>query len=83
MLLQLYVNDPLGERCNENLSVFTDLKKGCGFELEIIRKTKEEKLKSSSLPLFPAIAIDGETVFEDQAVSRNELEQCIAGKGRR
>lgn len=52
MLLQLYVNDPLGERCNENLSVFTDLKKGCGFELEIIRNNKRgkaEKLVSASV----------------------------------
>ena len=80
MLLQLYVNEPLGKRCQENISVVTDLKKKYGFELEIVKKTREEKLKNSSLPLFPAIAIDRVIVCEDKVVSRSELERFIAEK---
>ena len=78
MLLQLYVNEPPGKRCQENMCVVTDLKKKYGFDFEVVKKTREQKLKNSSLPLFPAIAIDGMIVAQDKVVSRDELEQFIA-----
>ena len=80
MLLQLYVNDPLGKRCSKNMSVAADLKKQYDFDLEVVKKSKEEKLKNRSLPLFPAIAIDGKIVAEDRVVSRDELERVITAQ---
>ncbi len=80
MLLRLYVHEPLGTRCREDMSVVTDLKKKYGFELEVVKKTKEETLKHRFLPLFPAIAIDGKIVCEDMVVNRDELERFITAK---
>jgi hypothetical protein len=75
MKITLYVNDPPGKRCADNISHASELKLDHSFDLKIIKKT--ETKEQESLPIFPAIAINDEVVFENKGVSLEEFEEAI------
>lgn len=76
MLVQVLVNDPMGQRCRENMAAVMSLKERYVFDIAIVKKTGDDP-DDIFLPSFPAILVDGTVVCEGAAVDKDELERTL------
>ncbi len=66
-----------GRRCKDNDAVVRELQRKYGFDIEVVKVSADEKLRNRTLPLLPALVIDGRLFSQDQAVDRDALERRL------
>jgi hypothetical protein len=71
--LKLYVNDPMGKRCEMNMQAAERLRDELGLDLVVIKKTSEEYAKTKEQPPCPSVAVDDRYVVQNGTIGYDEL----------
>jgi hypothetical protein len=71
--IKLYVNDPLGSRCEMNLQAARRVIEETGVELVIIKKNSDEYFMESYPPPCPSVAVGDRLIVKDGTVGYEEL----------
>ncbi|MCI4626762.1 MAG: hypothetical protein L3V56_12485 [Candidatus Magnetoovum sp. WYHC-5] len=82
MNIKLYLNDPPGKKCSNIIAAASEMGRKYEFSLDVVKKTDLEVdvcccSCSAVEQEFPAVEINGETVFSGSDVSVEEFEQEI------
>jgi len=75
MVLTLFVNDPMGNRCRINMESAKKVKAEYPIHIEVIKKDSEEYNMMDAPPACPAIVLDGRLIKEYGVMSSDELKQ--------
>jgi hypothetical protein len=69
----LYVNDPMGRRCEMNLRSARMVADETGVELKVVRITSEEYAAMENKPPCPSVAVGDRLIVENGTVGYDEL----------
>jgi hypothetical protein len=69
----LYVNDPMGRRCEVNMQAALKLRDELGLDLVVIKKTSEEYTSAQEQPPCPSVAVGDRYVVKDGTIGYDEL----------
>ena len=75
--LKLFVNDPMGKRCEMNTQAARKAKENLGVELVVIKKGSDEYFMESAPPPCPSVAVDERFIVKDGTVDYEQLEAEI------
>ena len=75
--LKLYVNDPMGRRCEMNMQAAVRLRDELGLDLVVIKKTSEEYLAAADQPPCPSVAVGDRYVVQNGTIGYDELKAEI------
>ena len=75
--IKLYMNDPMGGRCEKNLAAALKVKEALGVELVIVKKGSDEYYCESDAPPCPSVAVDGRFIVRDGTVDFDGLKAEI------
>ncbi len=75
--ITLYVNDPLGRRCEMNVRAAQKAQDDLGAELVIIKKGSDEYYSESYPPPCPSVAVNGKMIVEDGTVEYERLAEIL------
>jgi len=73
MILTLYVNDPLGNRCRVNLDAAKKVQEEYPVHVKVIPKSSEEYQNMQDPPPCPSIFLDGRVLKEYGVMNSEEL----------
>ena len=73
MVLTLFVNDPMGNRCRINLEAANVVKEEYPIHIEVRKKDSDEYKKMENPPECPAIVLDGRLIKEYGVITSEEL----------
>jgi len=71
--VKLYVNDPMGKRCEMNMLAAAKAKENLEVELVIIKKGSDEYYSESYPPPCPSVAVGDKFVVENGTVDYEQL----------
>lgn len=71
--VKLYVNDPMGRRCETNMRAAEKARETLGVELVVIKKGSDEYSTESQPPPCPSVAVNGRMIVEDGTVDYERL----------
>jgi len=75
--ITLYVNDPMGKRCEMNMEAARKAKENLGIELVIIKKGSDEYYSERYPPPCPSVAVDSRLIVKDGTVDYEQLQAEI------
>lgn len=73
MVLTIFVNDPMGNRCRINLEAARAVQKEYPIHVEVIKKGSEEYAGTADPPPCPSVMLDGRLIKEYGVVTSDEL----------
>jgi len=71
--VKLYVNDPMGKRCEMNMLAAQKAKESMGIDIVVVKKGSDEYYTESYPPQCPSVAIDGKFIVKDGTVDYEQL----------
>lgn len=71
--ITLYVNDPMGKRCQMNMQAAQKAQESLGVELVIIKKGTDEYFMESYPPPCPSVAVNEKFMVKDGTVDYEQL----------
>lgn len=71
--VRLYVNDPMGRRCEMNMQAADKAREVLGVDLVIIKKGSDEYSAESDPPPCPSVAVNERFVVKDGTVDYEQL----------
>jgi len=72
--VKLYVNDPMGKRCEMNMQAAQKAKEDLGVELVIIKKGSDEYFMEDFPPPCPSVAVGDRIIVKDGTVDYEQLQ---------
>lgn len=75
--VKLYVNDPMGGRCETNLKSARKLGETLDFDLVVIKKTSAEYAAEKNPPPCPSVAVDDRFVVTDGVASLEQMREAL------
>ena len=71
--IKLYVNDPMGRRCEMNMQAALKAINNLGVELVIIKNGSDEYLMEGNPPQCPSVAVDNRLIIENGTIEYEQL----------
>lgn len=75
MVLTLFVNDPMGQRCRINLDAALKVKAAYPVHVEVIKKGSEQYNLTPYPPACPSVMLDGRMLKEYGVITPDEIEK--------
>lgn len=79
-IVKLYVNDPMGKRCQMNMEAAEKLRDELGIELAVVKKTSEEYAREKTPPPCPSVAVGDRFIVQDGVIGYEELKAELEGR---
>lgn len=77
MVLTLFVNDPMGQRCRINFEAAMKVKEEYPVHVEVISKGSEKYNSEVNPPACPSVVLDGRLLKEHGVVTTDELRDAM------
>lgn len=76
-IVKLYVNDPMGKRCEMNMLAAQKAKETLGIDIVVVKKGSDEYYSESNPPPCPSVAVGGKLIVKDGTVDYEQLQAEI------
>lgn len=73
MVLTLFVNDPMGNRCRINLDAAMKIKAEYPVHIEVVKKGSERYNSEENPPACPSVMLDGRLLKEYGVMTPDEI----------
>lgn len=71
--VKLYVNDPMGKRCEMNMLAAQKAKETLGIDIVVVKKGSDEYYTESFPPPCPSVAVGSRFIVKDGTVDYEQL----------
>jgi len=75
MLLTLYVNDPMGQRCRINMEAAKKVQEEFPVQIQVIKKGSDEYNRQDAPPPCPSVCLDGRVLKEYGVMSSEDIKK--------
>jgi hypothetical protein len=75
--VKLYVNDPMGKRCEMNMLAARKAKETLGIDIVVVKKGSDEYYSESNPPPCPSVAVNGRLIVKDGTIDSEQLQAEI------
>ena len=75
--VKLYVNDPMGKRCEMNMLAAQKAKENLGIDIVVVKKGSDEYFSENYPPPCPSVAVGSRFIVKDGTVDYEQLQAEI------
>jgi hypothetical protein len=76
-VITLYVNDPMGKRCEMNMLAARKAKETMGIDIVVVKKGSDEYYSESNPPPCPSVAVNDRLIVKDGTIDSEQLQAEI------